>query len=39
VERLKLDVDRVLHIHGGIDSYAVVEKAAGRPSASLQTRR
>jgi glyoxylase-like metal-dependent hydrolase (beta-lactamase superfamily II) len=30
VERLKLDVDRVLHIHGGIDPIAVVAKAAGR---------
>jgi glyoxylase-like metal-dependent hydrolase (beta-lactamase superfamily II) len=39
VERLKLDVGRVLHIHGGIDPYAVVTKAAGRSSASLQTRR
>jgi glyoxylase-like metal-dependent hydrolase (beta-lactamase superfamily II) len=30
VQRLKLDVDRVLHIHGGMDPIAVVAKAAGR---------
>ena len=30
VQRLELDVDRVLHIHGGIDPIAVVAKAAGR---------
>ena len=30
VQRLKLDVARVLHIHGGIDPFAVVAKAAGR---------
>ena len=32
VERLKLDVQRVAHVHGGVDSYAVVLKAAGRPT-------
>lgn len=31
IERLKLDVARVLHIHGGNDPMAVVAKAAGRP--------
>jgi hypothetical protein len=30
VERLKLDVGRVLHIHGGMDPFVVVAKAAGR---------
>jgi glyoxylase-like metal-dependent hydrolase (beta-lactamase superfamily II) len=30
VQRLKLDVDRVLHIHGGTDSFSVVARAAGR---------
>jgi glyoxylase-like metal-dependent hydrolase (beta-lactamase superfamily II) len=30
VQRLKLDVARVLHIHGGMDPIAVVAKAAGR---------
>jgi hypothetical protein len=30
VTRLNLNVDRVLHIHGGIDPYAVVTKAAVR---------
>jgi glyoxylase-like metal-dependent hydrolase (beta-lactamase superfamily II) len=30
VERLKLDVQRVVHIHGGVDSWAEVLKAAGR---------
>jgi glyoxylase-like metal-dependent hydrolase (beta-lactamase superfamily II) len=30
VNRLKLDVDRVVHIHGGIDPYSAVLKAAGR---------
>jgi glyoxylase-like metal-dependent hydrolase (beta-lactamase superfamily II) len=34
VERLKLDVGRVLHIHGGMDPFAVVAKAAGRPGPS-----
>ena len=31
IQRLKLDVAQVLHIHGGMDSMAVVAKAAGRP--------
>ncbi len=31
VQRLKLDVAQVLHIHGGIDLIAVVATAAGRP--------
>jgi glyoxylase-like metal-dependent hydrolase (beta-lactamase superfamily II) len=31
IQRLKLDVAQVLHIHGGVDSVAVVAKAAGRP--------
>ena len=30
IQRLKLDVERVLHIHGGIDPIATVAKAAGR---------
>jgi len=30
VRRLELNVDRVLHIHGGIDPFAVVAKAAGQ---------
>jgi glyoxylase-like metal-dependent hydrolase (beta-lactamase superfamily II) len=30
VERLKLDVQRVAHIHGGMDSWAEILKAAGR---------
>ena len=30
VERLKLDVARVVHVHGGISPYADVLKAAGR---------
>src|SRR5215471_4908828 len=30
VERLKLDVQRVVHIHGGMDSWAEILKAAGR---------
>lgn len=30
IERLKLDVAQVVHIHGGVDPYAVVKKAAGR---------
>jgi glyoxylase-like metal-dependent hydrolase (beta-lactamase superfamily II) len=29
IRRLKLDVDRVVHLHGGIDPIAVVVKAAG----------
>lgn len=31
IQRLKLDVAQVLHIHGGMDSMAVVAQAAGRP--------
>lgn len=31
IQRLKLDVAQVLHIHGGVDPIAVVAKAAGRP--------
>jgi len=34
VQRLKLDVDRVLHIHGGIDPFSVVAKAGGRVGTS-----
>jgi glyoxylase-like metal-dependent hydrolase (beta-lactamase superfamily II) len=30
VERLKLDVQRVAHIHGGIDSWSEILKTAGR---------
>jgi hypothetical protein len=30
VARLKLDVARVVHVHGGITPYADVLKAAGR---------
>jgi glyoxylase-like metal-dependent hydrolase (beta-lactamase superfamily II) len=30
IQRLNLDVERVLNIHGGIDSLATVAKAAGR---------
>jgi len=30
VERLKLDVQRVVHVHGGTDSWTEVLKAAGR---------
>ena len=30
IQRLKLDVAQVLHIHGGIDPFAAVAKAAGR---------
>src|SRR5262249_4864090 len=30
VERLKLQVERVAHIHGGVDSWDTVLKAAGR---------
>ena len=29
IRRLKLDVAQIAHIHGGVDSYAVVMKAAG----------
>jgi glyoxylase-like metal-dependent hydrolase (beta-lactamase superfamily II) len=30
IERLKLPVQRVAHVHGGVDSYDLVLKAAGR---------
>lgn len=30
VRRLELDVARVLHVHGGVDPFAVVAKAAGQ---------
>ena len=30
IRRLKLDVERVVHLHGGIDSMATVSQAAGR---------
>ena len=30
VERLKLDVERVAHVHGGVDSYKTVLAASGR---------
>jgi hypothetical protein len=30
VERLKLDVQRVAHIHGGVSSWDEILKAAGR---------
>jgi hypothetical protein len=30
IERLKLDVERVVHVHGGISPYADVLRAAGR---------
>jgi hypothetical protein len=30
IQRLKLDVAQVLHIHGGTDSIATVARAAGR---------
>jgi hypothetical protein len=29
IRRLKLDVERVVHLHGGIDPLAVVVKSAG----------
>jgi glyoxylase-like metal-dependent hydrolase (beta-lactamase superfamily II) len=32
IERLKLDVERVAHVHGGVDSYDAVRQAAGRPA-------
>jgi hypothetical protein len=32
IERLKLDVRRVAHVHGGVDPYTAVLKAAGRPA-------
>jgi glyoxylase-like metal-dependent hydrolase (beta-lactamase superfamily II) len=31
IRRLKLDVAQVAHVHGGVDPYAVVVKAAGGP--------
>jgi glyoxylase-like metal-dependent hydrolase (beta-lactamase superfamily II) len=34
VEKLKLDVARVVQIHGGIDSWDTVLKAAGRPASN-----
>ena len=34
IQRLKLDVAQVLHIHGGSDPFAVVAKAAGRQAPS-----
>ena len=34
IQRLKLDVAQVLHIHGGMDTFAVVAKAAGRQAPS-----
>ena len=30
IDRLKLDVERVVHVHGGIDPIATVRRAAGR---------
>ncbi|PYR89803.1 MAG: MBL fold metallo-hydrolase, partial [Acidobacteria bacterium] len=39
VERLKLDVQRVAHVHGGTDSWAEVLKAAGRSSVSSRAAR
>jgi len=39
VERLKLDVQRVAHVHGGTDSWAEVLKAAGRSATSSRTAR
>jgi len=30
IERLKLQVERVAHVHGGVDPYDLVRKAAGR---------
>jgi len=29
IRRLKLDVERVVHVHGGVDAFATVVKAAG----------
>jgi glyoxylase-like metal-dependent hydrolase (beta-lactamase superfamily II) len=29
IRRLKLDVERVVHVHGGVDPFATVVKAAG----------
>jgi len=34
VQRLRLDVAQVLHIHGGVDPYATVLKAAGRQTST-----
>jgi len=34
VQRLRLDVAQVLHIHGGVDPYATVLKAAGRQAST-----
>lgn len=34
IQRLKLDVARVVHVHGGIDSIAAVVQAAGRKETS-----
>ena len=30
IRRLKLDVERVVHVHGGVDAFATVLKAAGK---------
>jgi hypothetical protein len=30
IDRLRLDVERVAHVHGGIDPIATVRRAAGR---------
>ena len=30
IRRLKLDVERVVHVHGGVDPLAAVVKAAGK---------
>ena len=29
IQRLKLDVERIAHVHGGVDSFAALVKAAG----------
>src|SRR5256884_9970834 len=39
VERLKLDVQRVAHVHGGTDSWAEVLKSAGRSAVSSRASR
>src|SRR5262249_15240473 len=39
VERLKLDIQRVAHVHGGTDSWAEVLKAAGRSVTSRRAAR
>src|SRR5213593_182367 len=39
VERLKLDIQRVAHVHGGTDSWAEVLKAAGRSAAASRAAR